>query len=120
MEITDCDRSEIRSVIERQIQAFQRDDAVSAFAFASLEIQTQFGTAEQFMQMVKTEYPAVYRPRSTVFEDVALVQGIPTQTVLLLSPNGTPFRAVYMMEKHSDCSWRIDGCYLVSIESKLI
>lgn len=120
MEITDRDRREIRSVIERQLEAFQRDDAVSAFAFASSVIQAKFGTPEQFMQMVKVGYPAVYRPRSVVFEDVVIVQSIPTQPVLLLSPNGTPVRAVYMMEKYPDGSWRIDGCYLVDVKSKLI
>ena len=44
MEITDRDRSLIRSVIERQLQASQRDDAVEAFTFASPGIQQQFQT----------------------------------------------------------------------------
>ncbi|MEB3279695.1 MAG: DUF4864 domain-containing protein [Lyngbya sp.] len=120
MEITARDRHEIRSVIERQLEAFQRDDAVGAFAFASAEIQAKFGTPEQFLQMVKTGYLAVYRPRSVVFEDAVVRQGIPTQPVLLLSPDGNPVRAVYMMEQYNNGSWRIDGCYLVSVESKLI
>ena len=120
MEISDRARLEIRSVIERQLEAFQRDDGAAAFEFASAEIQAQFGTPEQFMQMVKTGYLAVYRPRSVLFEDPVVLQGIPTQPVLLLSPDGNPVRAVYMMEQYPDGSWRIDGCYLVSLESKLL
>jgi len=36
--ITDSDRATIRSVVEQQLQAFQKDDAAGAFAFASPEI----------------------------------------------------------------------------------
>lgn len=118
MKITDRDRTEIRSVIERQLQAFQRDDAVTAFSFASPEIQAKFCTPEQFIQMVKIGYPAIYRPRSVIFEDAIVVQGIPTQPVLLLSPDGTPVRAVYLMEQDINDSWRIDGCYLASVENQ--
>jgi hypothetical protein len=35
MQITDSDRATIRSVVEKQLQAFQKDDAAGAFAFAS-------------------------------------------------------------------------------------
>ncbi len=118
MKITDRDRTEIRSVIERQLQAFQRDDAVSAFSFASPEIQAKFCTPEQFIQMVKIGYPAIYRPRSVIFEDAIVVQGIPTQPVLLMSPDGTPVRAVYLMEQDLNDSWRINGCYLASVENQ--
>ncbi|MEA5500876.1 DUF4864 domain-containing protein [Limnoraphis robusta Tam1] len=120
MQITDRDRTEIRSVIERQIQAFQRDDAVSVFSFASPEIQAKFGTPEQFIQMVKIGYPAVYRPRSVIFEDAVVVQGVPSQPVLFLSPNGKPVKAIYLMKLDEKGSWRIDGCYLVSVENKLM
>lgn len=115
MQITARDRATIRSVVEQQLQAFQKDDAALAFSFASPGIQQQFRTAENFMQMVKIAYQAVYRPRSVVFENLANAEGIPAQPVLLLDSEGIPIRAIYLMEKQFDNSWRINGCYLVSI-----
>jgi hypothetical protein len=115
MEVTDTDRAAIRSVIERQLEAFQKDDATGAFAFASPGIQTQFGTPENFMRMVTTSYQAVYRPRSVLFEDITTISGALTQPVLLLDSSGVPVRALYLMEKQSDGTWRINGCYLVPL-----
>jgi len=120
MEVTDHDAITIRSVIECQLAAFQKDDAQGAFVFASPGIKTQFGTPESFIQMVKTSYPAVYRPRSIFFEKITIIQKNITQPVLLLAPNGVPVRALYFMEKQPDHTWRINGCFLVSIEAKII
>jgi hypothetical protein len=90
MLISESDRATIRSVVEQQLQAFQKDDAAGAFAFASPGIQQQFRTAENFMHMVKIAYQAVYRPRSVLFENLATVEGIPAQPVLLLDSEGIP------------------------------
>lgn len=118
MEVSNTDSVNIRSVIEHQLAAFKKDDAQGAFGFASPAIQTQFGTPENFMQMVKTSYPAVYRPRSVFFEKITTIQGNITQPVLLLAPDGIPLRALYFMEKQPDNTWRINGCFLVSLEGK--
>lgn len=118
MQITETDRTSIRSIVEQQLQAFQRDDAAAAFAFASPGIQQQFGTPESFMKMVRIAYQAVYRPRSVVFEDLANVSGNPAQPVFLLDPKGIPAMAIYLMEKQPDSSWRINGCYLVPISDE--
>ncbi|MEH2034864.1 DUF4864 domain-containing protein [Nostoc sp.] len=118
MEVTDTDAINIRSVIEYQLAAFKKDDAQSAFAFASPAIQAQFVTPENFIQMVKTSYPAVYRPRSVFFEKITTIQENITQPVLLLAPDGIPLRALYFMEKQPNHIWRINGCFLVALEGK--
>lgn len=120
MEILDTDRTAIRSVIEYQLRSFQKDDAVAAFSFASPSIQAQFGDANTFVQMVKGSYPAVYRPRSVLFEDVTEVEGQPTQKVVLMDAQGELIRALYLMEKQPDGNWRIHGCILVPMSEKLI
>lgn len=61
LELTAADRTAIRTVIERQLAAFRREDATAAFAFASPEIQAKYGTPEYFMTIVKTFYEPVYR-----------------------------------------------------------
>ena len=119
MEVTDTDRAAIRSVIAGQLEAFQRDDAIGAFAFASPGLQMQFGTPENFMHMVTTDYQAVYRPRSVLFEDITTISGALTQPVLLLDSNGVPVKALYLMEQ-SDGTWKINGCYLVPIKGQII
>ncbi len=120
MKVTHSDLIAIRSVIESQLQAFQNDDPIGAFAFASPEIQVQFRNPENFMEMVKLGYPAVYRPRSVLFEEITSIQGNVTQPVLLLSPDGLPVRALYLMEKQPDNTWKINGCILVPVEAEII
>ena len=119
MEISNSDRVAIRSVVKRQLLAFQNDDAATAFSFASPGIQAQFRTPEKFMQMVKTAYKPVYRPRSVLFEDLTLVDGVLTQPVILLNAEGVPMLAVYLLEKQPEGTWRINGCYLVPTEREV-
>jgi hypothetical protein len=117
-ELTAADHTAIRTVIERQLEAFRHNDATVAFAFASPAIQAKFGTPEQFMSMVQTAYPSVYRPRHVAFKELRLVDGVPTQEVLLIGPDGVPMLALYMLQKQPDGAWKIDGCYLLSFKGE--
>jgi len=112
MYLTERDRDTIRHLITQQLEAFQRDDAAAAFSFASPDIQTQFGDPSTFLKMVKTTYVAVYRPRSVLFEGILAVDGLPAQTVVLMSPHGQIVRAIYIMQRQPDGDWRIHGCLL--------
>jgi len=112
MMLSDCDRQAIRETIEQQLIAFQCDDADSAFSLASPEIQAQFRTSDIFINMVKTAYQAVYRPRSVLFADLSSLNGYPVQKVLLMGPEGDLFLAAYLMEQQSGSHWRIAGCFL--------
>ena len=119
MNLTDRDRTTIRSVIEQQLQAFQQNNAAAAFACASPSIQAQFENSEKFMWMVQTHYEVVYRPRSVIFEAIAKVEEFPAQKVLLMTSNGDLLRAVYLMQQQPDFSWRIHGCLLMSVNEPL-
>ncbi len=118
MNVSSSDRAAIRSTIERQLAAFQKDDAIEAFSFASLGIQAQFLTADNFLKMVKTQYQAVYRPRSVIFEDLTEIQGFPAQLLMLLDAAGNVVKAVYLMEKCPNGHWRINGCYLIPVDAE--
>jgi hypothetical protein len=117
MDVSELDRLAIRTVVEQQLQAFQQDDAIAAFSFASPAIQAQFHDPDQFMEMVKTSYYAVYRPRSVIFEAIANVEGFPAQTVLVMDASGSMLRAIYLMQKR-DSGWCIHGCLLMPITSQ--
>lgn len=106
------DPAAIRSVIERQLAAFQADDGNLAFTFASPKIRAMFGTSDNFMNMVRTGYPPVYRPRNAAFLDIVTIRGQPTQRVLLTGPDGNDVIAHYFMERQPDGTWLIDGCVL--------
>lgn len=120
MTLSETDRQNIRLIVEQQLEAFQRDDAAGAFALASPGIQAQFSTPEKFVAMVKSAYSAVYRPRAVIFEQVAIVDGTPSQKLFLLSPNGHLVSAHYPMEKQPSGTWRIQGCFLNPIEGKTV
>jgi hypothetical protein len=114
------DQQAIRAVIEGQIDAFRRDDAAAAFGFAAPGIQAMFGTAENFLHMVRTGYGAVYRPREVEFRALVTVAEVPVQQVLVIGPDGKAMIALYTMERQPDGVWRIGGCSLVATPEKAI
>src|SRR3990172_11301965 len=61
---------EIQSVIQQQLNAFNRDDYDTAYSFASRHIQAKFSRSE-FEQMVKTGYRHIARSRRAVFDKIA-------------------------------------------------
>lgn len=111
--LDDADRAGIRSVIERQIQAFRRDDAEEAFGLASPAIQGMFGGKDAFMDMVRRGYAPVHRPRSFDFGPAREERGEIEQAVRIQDRDGADWDAVYALERQPDGSWRISGCRLV-------
>jgi hypothetical protein len=112
------DQQAIRQVIQGQLDAFQHDDGAKAFGFATPMIQQKFGDSATFMQMVKSGYTAVYRPRSVAFEKLVDTQQGPDQILRLVGPDGITYAAHYLMQKQLDGSWMINGCYLTRLEDQ--
>lgn len=112
--LPDADRQAIRAVIERQLQAFLRDDGTAAFSYATPNIQGIFQTPDNFMSMVKNGYQPVYRPQAVTFRDIIDLHGAPAQRVLVVGPDGVPVIAVYPMQRMPDGTWLINGCYLLA------
>lgn len=110
------DQTAIRDVINRQLEAFRRDDGDTAFGLASPNIRGMFGNAEIFMDMVRQGYAPVYRPRSVEFGELGELAGQPAQKVYVIGPDGRPVTAVYVMTQLADGTWRVDGCYLQAPE----
>lgn len=115
-QVSAADRTAIRDVIGRQVEAFRRDDGAAAFGYASPDIQRLFGTAETFMDMVRQGYRPVYRPQVFEFREIVTLQGMVTQKVHVVGPDGRPVTAFYPMAQQPDGSWRIEGCYLQAPE----
>ena len=110
--LEEADQGAIRGVIERQIEAFRRDDAVAAYAQAAPGIQRLFPSEEAFMGMVREGYAPVYRPKEFSFRETGESAAGPTQAVRIRDAQGVDWTAIYTLEKQADGTWRISGCTL--------
>ena len=112
-DVSASDLAEIRAVINRQIDAFRRDDARSAFALVSPNVQEAFGTPERFLDVVRVSYHAVYRPAAVTFLRLTVIGADAVQQVRLTDRSGAVWHAFYAMQRQDDGSWRTNGCRLV-------
>lgn len=108
-----AERRAIEATIRRQLDAFGHDDADAAFAVATPDIQRMFGTADQFLQMVRDHYEPVYRPASVRFVRLEQVDGQWVQTVQITDGDGRVWRALFFMRRQADHAWKVGGCQLV-------
>jgi Domain of unknown function (DUF4864) len=111
--VNGADALEIRAVINRQIDAFRRDDAQGAFALASPGVQQAFRTPEKFLDVVRLAYAAVYRPSAVLFLDLLVMGDDVVQQVQVTDRTGTQWVAYYAMQRQRDGSWKANGCHLV-------
>ena len=107
------DVAAIQSVITSQVDAFRHDDAGRAFSYAAPSTQGVFGTAQNFLDMVRRGYQPVYRPRAMEFAALAQDDAGIVQSVELTGPDGLFYTARYTMEREADGSWRIVACALL-------
>jgi len=114
------DQTLVQHIITEQIDAFRRDDAMTAFSLAAPHIKAMFGDASHFLAMVRQAYPLVYRPRAFIFGSSTISHGLLIQKVQLMGENGDEALALYQMEKEADGSWHIAGCSLIESKSQEI
>ena len=109
----------IEKTIADQIAAFRRDDAETAFSFASPTIRRQFGSASVFMSMVVRGYPQLYRPQAYHFAERESRGKHTIQRVIVTGPDGDKVAAYYDMIQ-VDGQWRINGCQLARLPGQNI
>ncbi len=106
------DRTTIRDVISRQLEAFKRNDGVEAYSYASPTIQKMFRSPDNFMSMVRKQYAPVYRPADVQFRNLETVGRSLVQRVFIRGADGEAVIANYFMSRMPDGSWRINGCQI--------
>jgi hypothetical protein len=99
---------DIQSVIEAQIDAFQRDDWEQAFSYASPSIRNIFRTPDRFGGMVRRGYPMVWRPVRVEAGPLEAGPDGPVQLMYLEDSRGILHVAAYEMTQVNG-SWRING-----------
>jgi hypothetical protein len=109
------DAQAVRQVIEAQLDAFRKGDAVRAFSYATPVIRSMFETPDNFMRMVQSQYPMVYRPASVTFGEARVIDGQLTQMVVFTDAEANRWLALYPMQADG-ATWRIDGCLVELVE----
>ncbi|MEM9726851.1 MAG: DUF4864 domain-containing protein [Pseudomonadota bacterium] len=100
---------ESRAIIERQLDAFQRDAWAEAYSFAAPEIRQVFPSAEIFADMVRGAYPMVWRPSGVDFlEDSAAGATEHRHLLRLIDADGEAHLALYELRLVNG-AWRISG-----------
>lgn len=95
------------------------DDAVKAFSFAAPNVRKIVGTAPQFMRLVRSSFPAIYRPTSAAFLKPEDHHGQVMQRVQVVDASGDAWLATYSMQRQKDKSWRITGCSVVANNGRM-
>ena len=113
------DEKAVQTVVQNQLAAFARDDAVRAFSYAAPELRKTIGSSAAFMAMVKNSYPVVYRPASVAFLKPDGSGDEVVQRVQMLDVNGTSYLAVYSLQRQKDKTWRINGCAVVENKGRM-
>jgi hypothetical protein len=119
-DVATADAKEVRGVIQAQLDALAADDAARAFALAAPGIRDLFGDADRFVAMVRSTYPAVYRPTAVTFLPPQRDGADLTQPVRLTDGNGGLWLALYHMQRQPDKSWRISGCELAELQGQAV
>ena len=104
------DEKQIVGVVKAQLNAFAKDDSAKAFSYAAPNIKSLLGSAEQFMEMVRTQYAVIYRPGSTIFMRPQGHYGEAVLQIRLTDDKGAPWTALYTLQKQKNNAWLITGC----------
>lgn len=113
------DEKAAQTVVQSQLAAFAKDDADKAFSYAAPELRKSFGSASNFMAMVKSSYPVVYRPASVAFLKPESAKDEIIQRVQMLDASGASWLAVYNLQRQKDKTWRISGCVLLENKGRI-
>jgi hypothetical protein len=103
----------VRAVIQAQFDAFAADDAQRAFSYATPQLRQVFGSADRFIEVVRSAYPVVYRHATVAFLKPERADGSLVQGVHLTDERGVLWLALYRLERQRDKSWRISACQLL-------
>lgn len=119
MYISENDKSEIRQIVEKQLQAFQTNDIELILSLMSPTIQRQFKPRD-FMAMVQQKYHAIIKPRSIMFRGFTLVNNFPALISMIMDQDGDLIQVIFVVQHQQDYSWRIHGYELINVDEKIV
>lgn len=99
--------------IQRQIEAFMKDDFETAFTYASPGVQSIFQTPDQFRTMVQNGFPMVWRPSAVVFGATRAFGDMQLQLVDVADEAGARYLLEYQMVRTAE-GWRVAGVRILT------
>src|ERR1700727_3809528 len=109
-----------RAIVERQFDAFQRDDGQAAYALAAPTIKDMISDADHFMAMVRDHYAPVYRHRSADFGVFKESGDEASLEATLVDNDNVVWTALYSFRRARNGDWLISGCVLAKAEGNAI
>jgi len=109
-----------RAIVERQFDAFERDDADAAYALAAPTIKEMFSDSDRFMAMVRDHYAPVYRHRSVEFGAFEQSGDDASLEATLVDNDNVVWTALYSFRRTANGDWLISGCVLAKAEGSAI
>jgi hypothetical protein len=109
-----------RAIVERQFDAFERDDGPAAYALAAPTIKDMFSDADHFMAMVRDHYAPVYRHRSADFGVFKESGDEASLEATLVDNDNVVWTALYSFRRAPNGDWLISGCVLAKAEASAI
>jgi hypothetical protein len=101
-----------RDVVADQLNAFERDDASAAWKLAAPEMQERFGSAANFIDIVRLKYGPIHTHRSVDFGP-SMRQGDQVGMVVTIVDNDNDvWSALFLLSKQGDGAWRTADCLL--------
>ena len=97
------------------INPFGKEIVSVSTEFCGRTLTLEYGRFGFLSNMVRAQYPVVYRPQSVQFEKPEVVEGEFIQPVRMIDTAGRAWIALYPMQRQADGSWRINGCQLVRV-----
>jgi len=104
---------EARAVIQRQLDAFKRNDAAGAFALASPGLKETYADPRHFMESVRSGDTPFFKRRMIEYHDFAAAGNDAAQSVVMVDDDSYVWTVVYKLTRQPDGSWLIDGVVLV-------
>src|SRR5712671_1097994 len=94
-----------RTLVERQFDAFEHDDAAAAYALAAPTIKDMFSDADHFIAMVRDHYAPVYRHRSVEFGDCKESGDEASLEATLVDNDNVVWTALYSFRRAPNGDW---------------
>lgn len=112
-DITTADAIAIHDVVQAQLEAFAKDDAVAAFELATLEKRVLIGSPDNFMRLIRELYEPIYRHKTLIYSRPEVVHGNAVQLVRVTDRQSKVWVAIFWMQQDDNLQWKIDGCHLL-------
>lgn len=103
------DPAGVREVVQQQLQALAAEDAGTAFALADPGLRIRFGNADEFLAMLRAQYPMVVHPSSVLFLRAHSDGSMALQKVRLTDAEGSSWMVTYVLNRQDD-RWLISAC----------